>query len=50
MDLWKRMSALWDLHSDAEINPYCDITRMLTRMLSRREVSTRQDAMTYLVG
>ena len=31
MDLWKRMSALWDAFSEQDPNPYCDIVRTMTR-------------------
>ena len=34
MDLWKKMSALWDAFSEQEINPYCNIVRMMTRVFN----------------
>ena len=30
MELWKKMSSLFDTCSEAEINPYCDIVSMMT--------------------
>ena len=34
MDLWKRMSALWDAFSEQDNNPYCDIVRVLVRVFN----------------
>ena len=31
MDLWKKLSTLWDAHSDSEVNPYCNIVLMMKR-------------------
>ena len=32
MELWKKMSALFDANSEAAVNPYCDIVEMLERV------------------
>ena len=32
MELWKKMSALFDTNSEATVNPYCDIVEMLVRI------------------
>ena len=32
MELWKRMSMLFDTNSEATVNPYCGIVEMLVRI------------------
>lgn len=34
MELWKRMSSLFDAFSESETNPYCDIVKMLTKVFN----------------
>jgi len=34
MDLWKKMSALWDAFSEMDINPYCNVVRIMVRVFN----------------